>query len=180
MAEHNTKSDLDLLLVDDDDLLRVDMAEFFTAQGHRVFESSTGEQALDLSEQRAFDVVVLDLVMPGCSGMDVLKELHQRNAECEVVVLTGEATIEAAVEAMKLGAREFLSKPIRLKELDRLVRKSYEAGQLRKENRQLKAALRRQQSPPAIIGTSPAMQEVFRLIERVGPTLALTPRVACG
>jgi DNA-binding NtrC family response regulator len=85
-------------------------------------------------------------------------------------VLTGEATVESAVEAMKLGAREFLTKPIQLKELDRLVRKAHEAGQLRKENRQLKAALRLQQAPPAIIGKSQAMQEVFRLIARVGPT----------
>jgi DNA-binding NtrC family response regulator len=71
---------------------------------------------------------------------------------------------------MKLGAREFLTKPVSLKELDRLVRKAYEAGQLRKENQQLKAVLRRHQVPPSIIGESPQMQEVFRLIDRVGPT----------
>ena len=86
-------------------------------------------------ERRSFDVMVLDLMMPGMSGLDVLKELQARNAECEVVVLTGEATVETAVEAMKLGAREFLTKPISLKELDRLVRKAHETGQLRKENR---------------------------------------------
>lgn len=170
MDHSHSKSDLELLLVDDDDMLRADMAEFFQAQGHHVVESDTGEHALDLAEQRAFDVIVLDMVMPGCSGMDVLKALQKRNSECEVVVLTGEATVEAAVEAMKLGAREFLSKPIRLKELDRLVRKAHESGQLRKENRQLKAALRRQQLAPAIIGDSSPMQEVFRLIARVGPT----------
>ena len=170
MTQQNNKSDLELLLVDDDQVLRSDMAEFFTAQGHRVAEAGTGEQALDLAEQRAFDVIVLDMVMPGCSGLDVLKELQKRHSECEVVVLTGEATVESAVEAMKLGAREFLSKPIRLKELDRLVRKAHESGQLRKENRQLKAALRRQLAPAAIIGESTPMQEVFRLIARVGPT----------
>ena len=108
--------------------------------------------------------------MPGFSGLDVLKELQTRNIECEVVVLTGDATIEAAVEAMKLGAREFLTKPISLKELDRLVRKAHETGQLRKENRQLKAALRYQHTPPRIIGQSDAMQEMCRLIARVGPT----------
>ena len=161
---------LDLLLVDDDAGLRSTMAEFFEEQGHRVQQCGTGEAALELVEERAFDVVVLDLAMPGCSGIDVLKELRNRSAECEVVVLTGEATVESAVEAMKLGARDYLTKPIRLKELDRLVRKAYEAGQLRKENRQLKAALRRQQTPPAIIGKSAPMQEVFRLIRRVGPT----------
>jgi DNA-binding NtrC family response regulator len=123
-----------------------------------------------LIEQKTFDVMVLDLAMPGRSGLEVLKELHDRNGDCEIIVLSGEATIESAVEAMKLGAREFLTKPIRLKELDRLIRKAYEAGQLRKENQQLKAVLRRQQTPPHIIGDSPQMREVFRLIERIGPT----------
>jgi DNA-binding NtrC family response regulator len=164
------KPDLELLLVDDDAELRSAMAEYFAEQGHRVEQCGTGERALEIVEERAFDVVVLDLAMPGCSGIDVLKELQTRSAECEVVVLTGEATVEVAVEAMKLGARDLLTKPIKLKDLDRLVRKAFEAGQLRKENRQLKAVLRRQQSPPAIVGNSEPMQEVFRLINRIGPT----------
>jgi DNA-binding NtrC family response regulator len=170
MATNSTKSNLSLLLVDDDDGLRSDMADFFQRQGHRVAHCDNGERALELVEQQSFDVVVLDLVMPGQSGMQVLTKLKQRSAECEVVVLSGEATIENAVEAMKLGAREVLTKPISLKELDRLVRKAHETGQLRKENLQLKAMLRRQQGAVEIIGQSPAMQGVFRLVERVGPT----------
>jgi DNA-binding NtrC family response regulator len=170
MTQAPAKPVLDLLLVDDDSELRSDMASYFDRQGHRVEQASGGEQALDLLERRSYDVMVLDLIMSGMSGLDVLKELQARNAECEVVMLTGEGTIESAVEAMKLGAREFLTKPISLKELDRLVRKAYETGELRKENRQLKAALRYQQVPPNIIGQSPQMQEMFRLIARVGPT----------
>jgi DNA-binding NtrC family response regulator len=161
---------LDLLLVDDNAELRSDMARYFSRQGHRVEQAEKGEQALELFERRSFDVIVLDLMMPGLSGLDVLKELETLNAECEVVVLTGEATVEAAVEAMKLGASEFLTKPISLKELDRLVHKACEAGRLRKENRQLKAVLRYQHAPPQIIGHSQQMQEMFRLIARVGPT----------
>jgi DNA-binding NtrC family response regulator len=170
MTQAAAKPVLDLLLVDDNAELRSDMARYFSRQGHCVEQAEKGEQALDLVERRSFDVMVLDLMMPGMSGLDVLKELQARNAECEVVVLTGEATIESAVEAMKLGAREFLTKPISLKELDRLVRKAYETGQLRKENRQLKAVLRYQHAPPRIIGQSLQMQEMFRLIARVGPT----------
>jgi len=161
---------LDILLVDDDADLRGDMCAFLARQGHRVEQCANGEDALGQLERRAFNVVVLDQMMPGISGLDVLKELRNRHAECEVVMLTGEATVESAVEAMKLGAREFLTKPISLKELDRLVRKAHETGQLRKENEQLKAALRQQHRPTHIIGDSPAMQEVFRLIARVGPT----------
>jgi DNA-binding NtrC family response regulator len=168
MAEN--QNPLHLLLVDDDSDLRTDMAQFFARHGNHVEQCENGQQALDLLGQKSFDVIVLDLSMPGCGGLEVLKELQARHAECEVVVLSGTATIEAAVEAMKLGAREFLTKPISLKELDRLVRKASETGQLRKENQQLKAVLRRHQTPPRMIGQSPEMQEVYRLISRVGPT----------
>jgi DNA-binding NtrC family response regulator len=166
----NAKPGLELLLVDDDAELRSDAASYFSRHGHSVTQCASGREAIELVDRRSFDVMVLDLMMPGMSGLDVLKELQARSAECEVVVLTGEATVESAVEAMKLGAREFLTKPISLKELDRLVRKAHEAGQLRKENQQLKAALRHQQKPPRIIGESQQMQEMFRLIARVGPT----------
>jgi DNA-binding NtrC family response regulator len=170
MNTNGAKVALELLLVDDDVELRSDMASYLSKQGHAVGQCGSGPEALDLIERRAFDVVVLDLMMPGMTGLEVLKELHDKHAECEVVMLTGEATVEAAVEAMKLGAREFLTKPISLKELDRLVRKAHETGQLRKENQQLKAVLRHQQRPSKIIGESPQMHEMFRLIERVGPT----------
>src|SRR5450755_2202742 len=170
MTTATTRPVLEILLVDDAIEVRTDMAEYFARQGHHVEQCGDGDQALDLLERRVFDVVVLDLVMPGRSGLDVLRELNARHVECEVVMLTGEATIESAVDAMKLGAREFLKKPISLKELDRLVRKAFETGQLRKENRQLKAVLRRQQTSPAIVGESPLMQQVYRLIARVGPT----------
>jgi DNA-binding NtrC family response regulator len=169
MAQNHNQS-LHLLFVDDDADLRTDMAQFFARHGNYVQQCENGQQALDLLGQKSFDVIVLDLSMPGCSGLEVLRELQARHAECEVVVLSGTATIEAAVDAMKLGAREFLTKPISLKELDRLVRKAFETGQLRKENRQLKAVLRRQQTAPRMIGQSPEMQEVYRLISRVGPT----------
>ncbi len=170
MTKNAAQNVLRLLLVDDDDEFRQDMAHYFERHGMEVEQCGDGIQALERIEQKAFDVMVLDLAMPGMSGLDVLKELKARNAECEVVVLSGEATIEAAVDAMKLGAREFLTKPISLKELDRLVRKAYDTHQLRKENQQLKAVLKRQRGPSRIIGDSPQMQEVFRLIDRVGST----------
>jgi DNA-binding NtrC family response regulator len=170
MTQPAAKPVLELVLVDDDAELRSDMAAFLSRQGHAVEQCGSGAEALDLLERRSFDVVVLDFMMPGMSGLEVLKELQARGAECEVVMLTGEGTIESAVEAMKLGAREFLTKPISLKELDRLVCKAHETGQLRKENQQLKAVLRHQHRPTAIIGNSQQMQAMFRLIARVGPT----------
>ncbi len=169
MSDDANKPEIDLLLVDDDAELRGDIAAYLAGRGYRVQACGDGEEALAQADRRAFDVAILDVAMPGLNGIEVLQRLKTRGAECEVVMLTGEGTIETAVEAMKLGAREFLSKPIGLRDLDRLVRKAYETGLLQRENRQLKAALKQQQRSPNIVGESAVMQEVFRLIERTGP-----------
>jgi len=161
---------IDLLLVDDDEELRDDMTRFFSRRGYNVSECPDAESALAFTEQRAFDVIVLDMMMPGMTGLDVLKNLKEKGSEAEVVMLTGQGSIETAVEAMKLGAREFLSKPMSLKDLDVLIRKSVETGEIKKENKQLKEVISRQQkaSHHSMIGESPKMQEVYRLIERTG------------
>ncbi len=167
-ADKNEKV-IDLLLVDDDEELRDDMSRFFSRRGYSVSECADGESALAFADQRAFDVIVLDMMMPGMTGIDVLRALKERGSEAEVVMLTGQGSIEAAVEAMKLGAREFLSKPMSLKDLDLLIRKSVESGEIRKENIQLKEVISRQdKAHPSMIGDSPKMQEVYRLIERTG------------
>lgn len=170
MPEETKSAVIDLLLVDDDAELRGDIVSYLSSRGYRVHACGDGEEALALSDRRAFDVAILDMALPSLSGLEVLDRLKSRGAECEVVMLTGEGTIETAVEAMKLGAREFLSKPIGLRDLERLVQKAYKAGLLQRENRQLKAVLKHQQRSPQIIGDSAPMQEVFRLIERTAPS----------
>jgi DNA-binding NtrC family response regulator len=169
MLDNAKPDDIDLLLVDDDEDLRNDVASFLSTRGYRVQCCGDGEEALEYADRRAFDVAILDLSMPGLSGIEVLQKLKARGAECEVVMLTGEGTIETAVEAMKLGAREFLSKPISLRELDRLVRKASETGQLQRENQRLKAVIKHQQRSINMIGESDSMLEVYRLIERTAP-----------
>ena len=91
---------LDLLLVDDDDELREDMSRFFSRRGYNVSECAGGDQALAFTDQRAFDVIILDMMMPGMSGLDLLEKLGQRGTDSEVVMLTGQGTIETAVEAI--------------------------------------------------------------------------------
>jgi DNA-binding NtrC family response regulator len=161
---------IDLLLVDDDPDFRESVARRFTRRGFQVQEATHGEQALQLASLREFDVVILDMVMPGLSGIQVLEQLKLTHPESEVILLTGQGTIETAVQAMKLGAYDFLTKPFPLAELEILIEKAYERHQLRKENVQLKEVLNRVQSEPEIIGKSAPMQEVFRLIERAGRT----------
>jgi DNA-binding NtrC family response regulator len=161
---------LDLLIVDDDDEFRSAMVRRFTHRGFRVAEAAHAEAALAHAQRREFDVAVFDMVMPGRSGLELLKEFKTVHGDCEVIMLTGQGTIETAVQAMKLGAYDFLTKPFPLKDLEALIEKANERRQLRKENLQLKAALERSQPSSEMIGRSPVMQEIFRLIQRAGPS----------
>ncbi len=161
---------IDLLIVDDDDDFRESVARRFHRRGYHVEEASNGEAALNAIQRRQFDVVVLDLAMPGISGIEVLERFRSGHSEGEVIMLTGQGTIDAAVEAMKLGAYDFLTKPFPLAELEILIGKAYERRQLRKENAQLRTVLERSRPDSNMIGQSPAMLELFRLIERAGPT----------
>ena len=163
-------SKIDLLLVDDDDDFRESVARRFLRRGFQVQQAADGEQGLALAERRQFDVAILDMVMPGMSGLHLLEKLKSTNFEGEIILLTGQGTIESAVQAMKLGAYDYLSKPFPLAELEVVIERAYERRQLSKENRQLKAVLKRTPGDPEILGKSPAMQEVFRLIQRAGPT----------
>jgi DNA-binding NtrC family response regulator len=168
--EPAAENNIDLLIVDDDAEYRATVARRFSRRGYRVQEASDGEKALELAARRQFQVAVVDLVMPGLSGLELLQKLKAGSPDCEVVLLTGQGTIETAVEAMKRGAHDFLTKPFPLADLELIVQRAYEQRQLRKENRQLKAVLERSRPQSEMIGRSGAMKEVFRLIERAGPT----------
>ena len=161
---------IDLLVVDDDPEFRSTIVRRFLRRGYHVQEAADGEEALGMCERRQFDAIILDMVMPGISGIEVLEKLKEAHTESEVIMLTGQGTIEIAVQAMKLGAFDFLSKPFPLAELEVLIEKAYERRQLHKENKQLKVALRRSQGCSEMIGQSAAMQEVYRLIERADPS----------
>lgn len=160
----------DLLLVDDDDELRSAVASFFRRADYSVEESADGRAALDLLGTRSFDAAVFDMRMPGLSGVELLQKLREAGSDMPVVILTGEGTVEFAVESMKLGAADYVMKPVRLKDLESVVARSLERDRLRKENVQLREVLRRRETAPKTIGESPEMQDLFRLIARVGPT----------
>jgi len=165
-----TPDQIDLLLVDDDPEFRGTLVRRFLRRGYQVQEAASGEEALGMAQRRQFDVVVLDMVMPGPSGLEVLERLKTGHPECEVILLTGQGTIESAVQAMKAGAFDFLTKPCPLAELELLIEKAFERRQMAKENRQLKALIGREAPQGEMLGASEAMLDVFRLIERAGPS----------
>jgi DNA-binding NtrC family response regulator len=165
-----SEAQIDLLVVDDDNEFRSTLVRRFGHRGFHVLDASSADEALTMAQRREFDVAVFDMVMPGRSGLELLEDFKTTHGDCEVILLTGQGTIETAVQAMKLGAYDFLTKPFPLKELETLIEKANERRKLRKENLQLRELLERSQPSSEMVGRSPAMQEVFRLIQRAGPS----------
>lgn len=160
----------DALIVDDDAEFRETLRTRLSRCGYDVAEAADGQQALSAAAERSFDVAVFDVQMPGMDGVELLRRFKQDHAECEVVLLTGKATIETAVEAMKLGAYDYLQKPFPLKELELVVAKALERKRLRSENERLKTLLVRSQPSEEIVGDSPPMRELQRLIDKAAPS----------
>ncbi len=165
-SPHDEVIDIDLLLVDDETDFRESAARYLRRIGFRVDEAEDGEEALNISTNKKFDVVVMDIHMPGVSGIEALKGLMKREVPPKVIMLTGGGTIANAVESIKLGAYDFLTKPAKLDDLARLIKRACQTQKLEKENSQLKEVIRRQSPSSEMVGESPAMREVFRLIQR--------------
>jgi len=159
-----------ILVVDDDSLVRSFMVETLKRQGYAVAEADSGESAIEQLTENEFDLVITDLKMNRASGMDVLRESLKIQPECRVIVVTAFGTVESAVEAMKIGASDFISKPFTADELELLVRNVLELKRLREENRRLHNELGRKYSFDNLIGSSPAMKRVFDLIKSVAAT----------
>lgn len=159
-----------LLLVEDEDDFRETTARWMSRKGHNVAEAANAQEALALLDRQQFDVAVVDMNMPGISGVELLQRMKSDNIETEVIILTGQGTIESAVQAMKMGACDYLTKPFPLGDLEQRCRLAWERGRLNKENRQLKAVIKRAEPKTEMVGQSAPMKEVFRLIARVAPT----------
>ncbi len=156
-----------ILIADDDKNLRAVLTTELAREGDQVAETDSGSRALELLQKDEFDVLLLDLNMPGQTGMEVLKKLRALELPVEVIILTGHATVSIAVEAMKLGAYDFLTKPFKLEELRAVIEKAYEKKSLRSENLLLKTQIRRQTELPDIITQSPLMIDILRTVGKV-------------
>jgi two-component system response regulator AtoC len=156
-----------ILVVDDEEGLREIIVELLTLEGFEVESAATAEDAREKLSRTAYDVLVTDLMLPGQSGVELMEETLARYPETIVIMMTGYGTIETAVEAMKKGAYDYLSKPFKLIELPIMIRKGLQASKLRFENQYLRSQLREKYSFNNIIGTGPAMNRIFELVETV-------------
>jgi DNA-binding NtrC family response regulator len=169
MASAKT-SPLRLLLVDDDETLRDMLAKRFRREGLAVTTAESGEEALAKLGQAVFDVALFDLHLPGMTGLDLLPKFKEALPEAEVLMLTAHGSIETAIEAMRRGAYDYLTKPFQFNDLEVHVQKAYEKVQLARRQRQWVEQLRYESPRYRLIGSTPAMQRVVALIEKVAAT----------
>lgn len=160
-----------ILIVDDEKNTREGLARALR-DDYAVAEAENGLRALEWLETRRADVVLSDLRMPGMDGMALLSRLLARDPKPVLILLTAYGNIETAVEAMKRGAYDFLAKPVNLDRLELLLKRALAERQLGEENRRLKTQLDSKYGFENILGTSPAMQEVFETIRQAAPTRA--------
>ncbi len=159
-----------LLIVDDDPAIRDACFQVLTRAGYEIDLAATPKEALELIGRFEYDAVLLDLKMPGMHGLELLKQIKDANPQVEVVIVTAYGTVQNAVEAMKLGAGDFLQKPFGPEELRLTVRKALERRRLTLENLYLRRALEEKEGRVTIVGQSPAIRQVLELAQMVAPT----------
>ena len=159
-----------VLVADDERNLRELVVRELARKGHDVDGVEDGAAALERIAETLYDVVVLDMKMPKKEGIEVLRELQEFPEQPQVIVMTGFQEVSTAVEAMKLGAYDYLTKPTKIEELDVVIRKAAEKAQLLRDNEALRAHAPGSEPFGGILTRSAEMQEVLRIVERVAPT----------
>src|SRR5579862_9118872 len=159
-----------LLLVEDEAPLRQAIAEQLRDRGYLVEQADSGEAAIAKLADFAFDIIVTDLRLPGIDGSVVVEAAVERYPHIVAIVVTGYGTVKDAVEAIKRGASDFVSKPFQIDELLHVLGSALEQRRLKSENAYLRSQLEERYRFEGIVGKSPAMTKMFQLLETVAPT----------
>ncbi len=161
---------LRILFADDERTLRELMKNELPRLGHDVVVCENGELAVATAEKSPFDAAILDIRMPGMTGIEVLRRLRELNADTEVVLLTGHATVETAIESLRFGAFDYLTKPCKMTELEVVLNRIADKRQLLNKNIALESRLKHAEGTPRLVGTSKMVQRVQEIINKVAPT----------
>ena len=160
----------DILLVDDEEALRNAAEKILIKEGYRVTAVATGEDGLARFKADGADLLITDLMLPDLDGIEVLRRAKQLRPGVEVIMITGHGSIEKAIEATRLGAYDFIEKPLDKTHLLKAISKAVERQHLANENRQLREQLQQQHTEESLIGNTPAMVVVKKLLRQVAPT----------
>jgi len=159
-----------ILVIDDQESMRDSCQQTLSRSGYYVETAENGGKGLEILKKKAYDLVILDLKMPGLNGLEVLEKIKEDDPEIVVVVITGYATIESAVEAMKKGAYDFIPKPFTPESLRVIVKRAINSRELTLENVLLRNELKAGLGSDIIIGSDKSMKAVEQLVKKVGPT----------
>lgn len=158
-----------IAVVDDEAVVRKRLGDALARDGFEVEAFANAEAFLARSGETPFDLALLDMVLPGISGLDALKRIKDSGMETEAILITGHGGLDTAIEAIKLGAFHYVAKPVKLAEVRSLVKGACEKVAMRRENRQLRQALREETGLESMIGASASMRLVFELIRKIAP-----------
>jgi len=161
-----------ILVVDDELVVRDSLGKWFTSEGYTAKPVGSAREALETIQQAEFDIALIDIKMPGMDGMELQARLHEADPDMTVVIMTGYASVETAVQALKRGAYDYITKPVDPDELSHLVANALEHKRARREVVRLRENLQEIAPGTEFIGRSPAMKKVVELIEMVAPTEA--------
>ena len=170
MTSKNTR----VLLVDDDHTFRRVMASELTRRGYTVVAVASGSEALEQARRVEPDITLLDLHLPDMDGIEVLKRLQEQNSSTAVVVLTAHGTIDTAIQAIRLGARDYLEKPCPIAKLEMTIQKTCEHERLVKRQRVLEDGYAARNVAPGVVGASPAFLKMMESVARIARTGATT------
>ncbi|MBN2423522.1 MAG: sigma-54-dependent Fis family transcriptional regulator [Calditrichaceae bacterium] len=158
---------MEILIIDDEKAQRDILRDILTDAGYKVIDAANGEDGIKLFREYHSPVVLTDLKMPGKDGMQVLEEAKQINPDVQVIMMTAFGTIPGAVTAIKIGAYDYLTKPLNKDDLLRVVKRAAEKASLLMENIRLKKEISSRYQYENLIGKSPAMQKIYQLIDRI-------------
>jgi DNA-binding NtrC family response regulator len=167
---NDTTAKARLLIVDDEEIALKNLQHVMTREGYAVTATKSGARAMALLESQDFDVVLTDLRMEKVDGMDILKRCRERHPDAEVILITGYATADSAVRAMKQGAFYYIAKPFRLDEVRKVVAEASAKVALRRENQALREQLDDYRGPVRIVTHDPAMLKLLDMARQVAPT----------
>jgi len=161
---------MNILIIDDEEVLQDILTSLIQREGHTTFSARSGEDGLAVLASEEIDLVVLDLMLPGMSGIEVLRKIRDTEPDQVVVVITAYSSIEGAIDAMRQGAFHYIPKPFKNDEVLLTIRKGLEQRRLTAENRALREQLRERFGFDSIVGKSKPMQQVFDLIRLAAPS----------
>lgn len=161
-----------LLVIDDDKNALNGLVKILTHDGYPVSGVLSGYEALNLLSRKNFDIIITDMKLPGMGGLSLIHEIRKKGVAAAIVVITAYSSVKTAVDAIKCGADDYLTKPINVEELNLVLEKLWERQQLIAQNRILKEKLRDKNKSSELVGSTPQMQQIFHMIEDVAPSTA--------